>query len=110
MISKQHENFVLLEDEKNNPIKFASFIGSIHHQFENDNIVINLQKYKLLNLEELLSFLDISNHHRKNKKSFVLISDTINIDDVPDELNVVPTLQEAQDMIQMEEIERDLGF
>lgn len=110
MKSKQYDNFIYLEDEKDNPIKFASFIGSIHHQFEEQNIVIDLQKYKMLTLEELLSFLDISNHHRSQKKSFVLISDTINIDDVPDELNVVPTFQEAIDMIQMEEIERDLGF
>lgn len=110
MKSKQYDNFIYLEDEKDNPIKFASFIGSIHHQFEEQNIVIDLQKYKMLTLVELLSFLDISNHHRSQKKSFVLISDTINIDDVPDELNVVPTFQEAIDMIQMEEIERDLGF
>jgi hypothetical protein len=110
MISKQYENFIYLEDEKDDAIDFASFIGSIHHQFEKDNLVISLQKYKLLSLKELLSYLDISNHHRSNKKSFILISDTINIDDVPDELNVVPTMQEAQDMIQMEEIERDLGF
>lgn len=110
MKSEKHDNFIYLEDEKDDPVKFASFIGSIHHQFEKDNIVIDLQKYKLLTLSQLLSFLDISNHHRSNKKSFVLISDTINIDDVPDELNVVPTFQEATDMIQMEEIERDLGF
>lgn len=110
MKSKQYEDFILLEDEKDNPVAFASFIGSIHHQFEKQNIVIDLQQYKLLTLNELLSFLDISNHHRSNKKSFVLISDTINIDDVPEELNVVPTFQEAKDIIQMEEIERDLGF
>ncbi|GGE27951.1 ribonuclease Z [Psychroflexus planctonicus] len=110
MKSKAYDNFILLEDEKDDPVDFASFIGSIHHQFEKNNIVINLQPYKMLTLKQLLSFLDISNHHRSNKKSFVLISDTINIDDVPDELNVVPTLQEAEDMVQMEEIERQLGF
>lgn len=110
MKSKQYDNFILLEDEKDNPEAFASFIGKIHHQFEEQNIVVDLQKHKLINLHQLLSFLNISNHHRVNKKSFVLISDTINIDDVPAELNVVPTFQEAIDMIQMEEIERDLGF
>jgi hypothetical protein len=29
---------------------------------------------------------------------------------MPDEIVVVPTLQEAYDIIEMEEIERDLGF
>lgn len=110
MISEKKENYIILIDEKDDVVKFASFIGTIHHQFENDNLVINLEKYGLLTLEGLLSFLDISNLHRANKKSFVIVNDTINIDDVPEELNVVPTMQEAEDMIQMEEIERDLGF
>ena len=55
-------------------------------------------------------FLKLSNRHRKNKHSFVIANDAINIDRVPDELVVVPTLREAEDIIQMEEIERDLGF
>jgi len=29
---------------------------------------------------------------------------------MPDEIVVVPTMQEAYDIIEMEEIERDLGF
>ena len=31
-------------------------------------------------------------------------------DKIPDELNVVPTLIEAEDLLEMEAIERDLGF
>ena len=42
--------------------------------------------------------------------SFVVICNGIDIDDVPDEINVVPTLQEAEDVLEMEAIERDLGF
>jgi len=32
------------------------------------------------------------------------------MDEIPYEMIVVPTLQEAGDIIEMEEIERDLGF
>ena len=32
------------------------------------------------------------------------------MDDFPDNFNIVPTLQEAEDVIEMENIERDLGF
>ncbi|MGM0635988.1 MAG: ribonuclease Z [Bacteroidota bacterium] len=110
MINEKHDNFILLKDEKDNPKDFSGFLGSIHHQFEKDNLIIDLQKFGKLSLDELLSFLELSNEHRRNKKSFVIINDTINIDEVPDELNVVPTFQEAVDMVQMEEIERDLGF
>ncbi len=110
MISEKKEKYTLLRDEKDDAKKFADFIGRIHHQFENENLVIDLLKYGQLKLDELLAYLDISNHHRSLKKSFIIVNDTINIDDVPEELNVVPTLIEAEDMVNMEELERDLGF
>ena len=40
----------------------------------------------------------------------MIVTNTVNPDDIPEELFVVPTLQEAEDIIEMEEIERDLGF
>lgn len=110
MESIKKENCIILKDEKDNPKDFANFIHSILVKFKNDNLIIDLQKYGTLKLDELLSFLKPSLEHYQNQKSFVIINDTIVIDDVPEELRVVPTLQEAEDMIQMEEIERDLGF
>ncbi|HAV53877.1 MAG TPA: ribonuclease Z, partial [Aequorivita sp.] len=74
------------------------------------NVVLNLLKYEDLELPQLLQFLKTSNLHRKTKQSFVIVNDAIDIDDVPFEMIVVPTLQEAGDIIEMEEIERDLGF
>ena len=106
----EKDNYKILQDEKDDVKDFISFLKSIHGKFKDDNLVIDILKYGELQLQELLSFLDLSNDHRKNKKSFVIANDTINIDDVPEELIVVPTLQEAEDIIQMEEIERDLGF
>ena len=52
----------------------------------------------------------MSNNHRSDKKSFVIVSAQVDLDQMPDELVVVPTLQEAYDIIEMEDIERDLGF
>jgi hypothetical protein len=46
----------------------------------------------------------------RHKKSFIILNSNIDIDTISEELRVVPTLQEAEDMIQMEDIERDLGF
>jgi len=40
----------------------------------------------------------------------VVICKTIDIDAVPDELAVTPTLTEAEDIIEMDIIERELGF
>lgn len=106
----EKDNYKILEDEKNDVKDFSSFLGSVHQNFQEDNLVIDIQKYETLNLEELLSFLKLSNEHRMKKRSFVIVNTALNIDQVPEELQVVPTLQEAEDIIQMEEIERDLGF
>jgi hypothetical protein len=48
--------------------------------------------------------------HKIAKKSLVLVTYSINPNDVPSQLTVVPTQLEAHDIIEMEEIERDLGF
>ena len=57
-----------------------------------------------------MSFLRLCNNHRGAKNSFVIVTDKVNLDEIPDEIVVVPTMQEAYDIIEMEEIERDLGF
>jgi hypothetical protein len=110
MESIQKENCLILKDEKDDPRGFAEFVESLLIKFENQNLIIDIQKYGELTLEQLLSFLKPSMKHYQKGKSFVILNDTINIDHVPEELRVVPTLQEAEDTIQMEEIERDLGF
>jgi len=108
---ENHSNFVVLEDEKDDIIDFALFIESqVPAKYKGQNVVLNLLKYDSLSLPELLQFLKTSNLHRKTNYSFVIVNDAIDIDEVPYELVVVPTLQEAEDIVEMEEIERDLGF
>lgn len=75
-----------------------------------DHLIVNLFTFKNLSTNDVLVFLELSNAHRKRGKSFVLVSDKLNFEDLPDEIIVVPTLQEARDIIEMEEIERDLGI
>lgn len=110
MLLTKKDTYYILGDERDDVKDFASFIDYKRAHFEDKNLVIDLMKYGELTLEELLQFLKPSNTHRASKHSFVIVNDTINIDGVPDELMVVPTLQEAQDVIEMEDIERDLGF
>jgi len=106
-----HKNFVVLEDEMDDVKKFASFLEfQITKKYKGQNVIINLLNNNQLSLTGLLLFLNVSNLHRSTKHSFVLINDTINPDDIPSEMVVVPTLQEAEDIIEMEEIERELGF
>ena len=104
------EGYILIRIQKESITEFSTKLTQLHDEFKNENVVVDILKKGELELEELLSFLELSDRHRSEKKSFVIINDTINIDRVPEELLVVPTLREAEDVIQMEEIERDLGF
>mgnify|MGYP000159156121 CR=1 FL=1 len=105
------KDYLVLTDEKDDVANFATFLEyKIPSKYHEHNIVVDLLKYDSMELYELLLFLKVSNAHRAKKQSFVIVSEAVNPDDIPFEMVVVPTLQEAADIIEMEEIERDLGF
>ncbi len=74
------------------------------------NVILDLSNLTELELPDLLAFQELSNSHTNAKCSFVIVNDSINHNDLPVTLHVTPTLQEAKDIVEMEEIERDLGF
>ena len=110
MIFDKDGNTSIITQEKASIIELVKKLQVIYNRFENNNIIINLSTLKTLSAEDVIEFLQISNQHRKAKKTFVIVTDKIHSDHIPDELVIVPTLQEAYDIIEMEEIERDLGF
>ncbi|MCF6351364.1 MAG: ribonuclease Z [Flavobacteriaceae bacterium] len=75
-------------------------------KFKTKNIIIDLSKLKTnLNKNEILIFKEIAINKKENSTSFIII-DT-NIEEL-EEVNVVPTLQEAIDIIEIDEMIRDL--
>lgn len=111
MKTKVTDKYTVLIDERDSALDFAQFLERIvPEKFEDCNLIVDLDKYKTLELPQLLEFLKLSNYHRSTKHSFVIVNNAVDIDDVPLEMTVVPTLQEAFDIVEMEEIERDLGF
>ena len=101
----------MLIDDYSDPKGFADHLERVIPQyFEAQNLVVDLTKYNDFSLPHLLHFLSVSNAHRAAKHSFVMVCTSVPVDDIPFEMVVVPTLQEAGDIIEMETIERDLGF
>ncbi|MEM9000077.1 MAG: ribonuclease Z [Bacteroidota bacterium] len=87
---------------------FLENLDSAYEKLKHDHIIVNLFSFRKLTSNDILEFLEISRKHQKANKSFVLVTDKVSYDEVPDDINVVPTLQEAKDIIEMEDIERDL--
>lgn len=88
--------------------KFLENLLNAYPSIKDDHLIVNLFSFSKLMAGDLLEFLQLAETHKKAKKSFVLVTDKVSYDDIPLEINVVPTLQEARDVIEMEEIERDL--
>ncbi len=89
---------------------FTVAFNKNYSNFNNDNLIIDLSGCKDVDLKKILLLSPNIEAHYSNKKSFVIICKDIDIDELEEEINLVPTLQEAKDIIEMEDIERDLGF
>lgn len=101
---------IVIKDTQGDIASFLEKVTSEYNSYKEHNLILDLSQDKSIDLDKILSFLSLSNKHRKAKKSLVLIAKDLDFNDVPDEMIVVPTLLEAHDIIEMEEIERDLGF
>jgi len=110
MIFDKDGNISIITQEKASIIELVKKLNVLYNRFKNDNLIICLTSLKPIPLSEIVEFLQISNKHRKTKHSFVIVTNKTDLDETPDEIVVVPTLQEAYDIIEMEEMERDLGF
>jgi hypothetical protein len=110
MILDQDGNISIITQEKATIVELVKKIQSLYPKFKNNNIVVSLSTLHILNIQDILEFLELSNSHRATKQSFVIVTNKIDLDSVPEEIVVVPTIQEAYDIIEMEEMERDLDI
>lgn len=110
MIFDKKDNITIITQEKASIVELVKKLDVLYERFKHDNVIIALTSLKPIGLSEIVEFLKLSNTHRKAKNSFVIVTDKVNLDEMPDELVVVPTMQEAYDIVEMEEMERDLGF
>jgi hypothetical protein len=110
MIIDQEGTISIITQEKATIVELVKKIQTLYPKFKNNNIIVALSYLNKLGLQDIVEFLDLSNTHRATKHSFIIVSDKIDLNIVPDEILVVPTIQEAYDIIEMEEMERDLGL
>ncbi|MCL7752995.1 hypothetical protein [Polaribacter sp. Z022] len=107
---EKRDNYTLILSETSSFTEFYNSFLIEEKKHIDNNIVIQFSDNINITTEDYLLFLNISVTKKQNGTSFVIISSDIDIDDFPENLNIVPTLQEAEDVIEMEDIERDLGF
>ncbi|CAL2103309.1 conserved protein of unknown function [Tenacibaculum sp. 190130A14a] len=104
------ESYTLVTVEENSFNEFYQYFEKQYVNFQENHLIIDFSSQKNVVEKNISLFLSYASMHKKNGMSFVLICTNIDIDAFPEEFNIVPTLQEAEDVIEMENIQRDLGF
>ena len=110
MIIENEGDFTIVFQDNTALTKFLEDFREAYPRLKNDNLIVNLLSMMDIKAADLSEFVSLSNKHTARKRSFVVVSNRVSYEELPDELQVVPTLQEAKDLIEMEEIERDLGL
>lgn len=106
----QKGHTVCIKDTQGDLVSFLMKVTHEYKSFEKYNIIIDIRMHNNLSVKEINSFMPLSKIHKKAKKSFVIVTSDLDYNAVSAKLAVVRSIQEAQDIIEMEEIERDLGF
>jgi len=110
MKQEKNEITIILKNDKKAITGFFADFSKKYINFKDKNIILDFSSDKEVIIDNILLFLPLSEQHRNNGMSFVIVVNGIEVDNVPDEIVIVPTLREAKDIVEMENIERDLGF
>ncbi len=90
----------LKKEEKNTIKELISQNNNVNLILDVSNITISESE-----LEKLFQFF---NEHNINGTTFVVVKETVDFDAFSEEWNIVPTINEAEDLISLDEMMRDL--
>lgn len=107
---EQKGHTTIIRETKGDIIAFVENISNQYSSYTSQNLILDVTHDNSIKEEDLNIFKDLSKKHFKAKKSLVIVADNIDFDKVSSSITVVPSVLEAHDMIEMDEIERDLGF
>lgn len=107
---EQKGHTTIIRNTQGNTTEFYQKLHHEYNSFKSQNLIIDLSHDKTLTMDDVKLFTDLIKVHNKAKKSLVLVTNSVNFNAVPKSITLVPTILEAHDIIEMDEIERDLGF
>ena len=103
-------NYTLINSDEKDFTVFLKVFSEKINDLENEHLVIYFSENINTGNKDFLLFLDIAEQIKENGISFVIVCSYLNSDDFSESINIVPTLLEAEDILEMEAIERELGF
>ncbi|MEZ7875521.1 MAG: hypothetical protein QMB95_05475 [Polaribacter sp.] len=107
---KEATNYTLISSDEDSFKEFQKSVFKKINDFDKNHLIIQISEELSIDKKDFLLFLKIAEQKKENGTSFVVLNSSVNADDFAENLNIVPTLQEAEDILEMETIERELGF
>lgn len=108
MLISKSKDYTLIKMDENSITEFYKSYITKRESLANEHVILHFSESFNTSLQEIELFLNIANEYSNNGTSFVIICSGVEIDKIPDEINVVPTLTEAVDVLELDAIERDL--
>ena len=106
----QENETIIIYQELETITQLVEHLDTPTSNYNSYNIIVKLNDEIKEPPLPLKLFIPLSTKKKKQKKSFVIVSKEANLENLPNNLNIAPTLQEAKDIIEFETMERDLGF
>lgn len=107
---EQKGHTTIVKDTESSISQFIEKLISQYSTFKKYNLILDVTHDKNMSINALKKFIELTKLHKENSKSLIIVASEIDFNKVPAALQVVPSVLEAHDIIEMEEIERDLGF
>jgi len=103
------DNYILFNINESSEKEIISFLSTELKACLSKNVIVDISKIDV-SANTLLNLNELSDIHKENGMSFVTVIKNVSPEDVEETFTICPTLQEAEDIIAMENLERELGF
>jgi len=101
---------VIVDQNKQVSSEFFKLFDLNYPKFHLNNIILIIDETQNSESDFVNFILKLTKSHQLHKKTFVVVAPQWSQSDISDDIICVPTLQEAFDLIEMDEMQRDLGF
>ena len=107
---EKKDTYTLFTSDENLFSEFYNYFLIEEKKHQKQSIIVQISNNCSPSIKDFLLFLGIAKQKKENGTSFVIVKSDIDIDNFPETFNITPTLQEAEDVLEMEAMERELGF
>lgn len=104
------DNIRIIKNHSHTLVDIATLVDNQIKSYLDLSLILDLTFNKNFTKSDLKLFKPIHQSFTQANLSFVIVNDSLNLADNSSKLIVVPSILEAHDIIQIDNIQRELGF